>query len=224
MGITPLTIEDGRTRPSKPTVAVLVTMSENGGSREPRSASRRRLRARDFFPLNGQTYQEKDLRCGDASPAVSFKRGKDGPHRKGNAHLAPLIDRPIRPLFPEGFINDVRSSHRLLSVNSGSGPRRRPRCSALSAALSPFGACPFLGPDRAAGAKSGTFGGQITFLNPTATANSGNRSSILVVAGHGGRRADGGIRGRGAWMKKSCWGAVMFGHETDAKVAIKAHQ
>src|SRR5712672_85372 len=67
----------------------------------------------DFFPLT-VNYQEKTFAAGKI-PGGFFKR--EGRPTDKETLTSRLIDRPIRPLFPEGFINDVQVVASVLSVN-----------------------------------------------------------------------------------------------------------
>ena len=58
----------------------------------------------DFFPLT-VNYQERTYAAGKI-PGGFFKR--EGRPSEGETLIARLIDRPIRPLFPEGFFNEIK--------------------------------------------------------------------------------------------------------------------
>ena len=62
------------------------------------------VEGRDFFPLT-VNYQERTYAAGRI-PGGFFKR--EGRPSEGETLIARLIDRPIRPLFPEGFLNEVQ--------------------------------------------------------------------------------------------------------------------
>ncbi len=76
---------------------------------------------RDFFPLT-VNYQEKTYAAGRI-PGGFFKR--EGRPTEKETLTSRLIDRPIRPLFPEGFINDVQVVASVLSVNAEVDPGYR---------------------------------------------------------------------------------------------------
>ncbi|MGL5323738.1 MAG: polyribonucleotide nucleotidyltransferase, partial [Aeromonas sp.] len=59
---------------------------------------------RDFFPLT-VNYQERTYAAGRI-PGGFFRR--EGRPSEGETLISRLIDRPIRPLFPEGFLNEVQ--------------------------------------------------------------------------------------------------------------------
>ena len=114
----------------------------------------------DFFPLTVD-YIEKTYAAGKI-PGGFFKR--EGRPSEKEILTSRLIDRPIRPLFPDGFYNEVQVVATVMSVN----PEVDPDIAALigvSAALVLSG-IPFNGPTAAA--RVGYANGQY-ILNPTAT-------------------------------------------------------
>ncbi len=189
--------------------AVLVSMSETVvlvtavGMKKPAPG-------RDFFPLT-VNYQEKTYAAGRI-PGGFFKR--EGRPTEKETLTSRLIDRPIRPLFPEGFTNDVQVVASVLSVNSEVDPDVASLIGA-SAALAISG-MPFLGPIGAArvGYKDGKY-----ILNPTATQLAESKLD-LVVAGtsEGVLMVESEAKGLD---EQTMLGAVMFGHER-MQVAIKA--
>jgi polyribonucleotide nucleotidyltransferase len=189
--------------------AVLVTMNDTivlvtaVGMKKPAPG-------RDFFPLT-VNYQEKTYAAGRI-PGGFFKR--EGRPTEKETLTSRLIDRPIRPLFPEGFTNDVQVVASVLSVNSEVDPDIASLLGA-SAALAISG-MPFLGPIGAArvGYKDGKY-----LLNPTATEL--NESKLdLVVAGtaEGVLMVESEAKGLD---EATMLGAVVFGHE-QMQIAIKA--
>ena len=129
---------------------VLVTAVANKSQRE----------GLDFFPLTVD-YQEK-FYAGGRIPGGFFKR--EGRQTEKETLISRLIDRPIRPLFPEGFHHEVQIIATVVSMN----PEVDGDILALigaSAALSLSGA-PFNGPIGAA--KVGFANGQY-ILNPSTT-------------------------------------------------------
>ena len=127
----------------------------------------------DFFPLT-VNYQERTYAAGRI-PGGFFKR--EGRPSEGETLIARLIDRPIRPLFPEGFFNEIQVVATVVSVN----PQISPDLVAMigaSAALSLSGV-PFNGPIGAA--RVGFINGQFV-LNPTMNEQKQSRLD-LVVAG-----------------------------------------
>lgn len=127
----------------------------------------------DFFPLT-VNYQERTYAAGRI-PGGFFKR--EGRPSEGETLIARLIDRPIRPLFPEGFFNEIQVVATVVSVN----PQISPDLVAMigaSAALSLSGV-PFNGPIGAA--RVGFINNQFV-LNPTMAEQKQSRLD-LVVAG-----------------------------------------
>jgi len=128
---------------------------------------------RDFFPLT-VNYQERSYAAGKI-PGSFFKR--EGRPSEKETLTSRLIDRPIRPLFPKGYTNEVQVICTVMSLN----PEIDPDIAALigtSAALAISGA-PFAGPVGACrvGYKDGEY-----ILNPTYS-ELAESSLDLVVAG-----------------------------------------
>ncbi len=127
----------------------------------------------DFFPLTVH-YQEKSFAVGRI-PGGFFKR--EGRPSEREVLVSRLIDRPIRPLFPEKFFNEVQVICTVLSHDLENDPDLVSMIGA-SAALTISG-IPFLGPIAAA--RVGYIGGQLV-LNPGLSQMS--KSDLdLVVAG-----------------------------------------
>jgi polyribonucleotide nucleotidyltransferase len=165
---------------------------------------------RDFFPLT-VNYQEKTYAAGRI-PGGFFKR--EGRPTEKETLTSRLIDRPIRPLFPEGFINDVQVVASVLSVNAEVDPDIAALLGA-SAALAISG-MPFMGPIGAA--RVGYLDGKY-ILNPTATQLTESELDLVVAGTQEGvlmveSEADG-------LNEDIMLGAVMFGH-AEMQVAIKA--
>ncbi len=165
---------------------------------------------RDFFPLT-VNYQEKTYAAGRI-PGGFFKR--EGRPTEKETLTSRLIDRPIRPLFPEGFVNEVQVVASVLSVNSEVDPDIASLLGA-SAALAISG-LPFLGPIGAArvGYRDGRY-----ILNPT-TSQLADSQLDLVVAG----TQEGVLMVEseaGGLNEEVMLGAVVFGHE-QMQVAINA--
>lgn len=127
----------------------------------------------DFFPLT-INYQEKAYAAGKI-PGGFFKR--EGRPSETEILTARLIDRPLRPLFPKGFNNEVQLIITVLSVNPEVNPDI-PAMIAASAALAISG-IPFDGPIAAArvGYRDGHY-----LLNPTYSQLEDSALN-LVVAG-----------------------------------------
>jgi len=157
---------------------------------------------RDFFPLT-VNYQEKTYAAGKI-PGGFFKR--EGRPSEKETLVCRLIDRPIRPLFPKGFANEVQVIATVVSLN----PQIDADIPALlgaSAALAISG-MPFAGPIGAAKVayKDGNY-----ILNPTA-AQLAESDLDLVVAG----TADAVLMVESEAKRLSeevMLGAVVFGHE-----------
>ena len=157
---------------------------------------------RDFFPLT-VNYQEKTYAAGKI-PGGFFKR--EGRPAEKETLTCRLIDRPIRPLFPDGFTNEVQIIATVMSLN----PEVDPDVVAIlgaSAALAISG-LPFNGPLGAA--RVGFLDGQY-LLNP-------NKSQIkdsdldLVVAGT--RNAVLMVESEARELtEEQMLGAVLFGHQ-----------
>ena len=129
--------------------------------------------SKDFFPLT-VNYQERTYAAGRI-PGSFFKR--EGRPTEGETLTSRLIDRPIRPLFPEGFKNEVQVIATVVSVN----PDIAPDIIAMlgtSAALAISG-IPFAGPIGAA--RVGYMNGEYV-LNPSISELE-NSELDLVVAG-----------------------------------------
>ena len=189
--------------------AVLVTMSETVvlvtavGLKKPTPG-------RDFFPLT-VNYQEKTYAAGRI-PGGFFKR--EGRPTEKETLTSRLIECPIRPLFPDGFTNDVQVVATVLSVNSEVDPDIASLLGA-SAALAISG-MPFMGPIGAA--RVGYLGGNYV-LNPTATQLVESKLDLVVAGTEEGvlmveSEADG-------LDEEVMLGAVTFGHE-QMLVAIRA--
>jgi polyribonucleotide nucleotidyltransferase len=127
----------------------------------------------DFFPLT-VNYQEKAFAAGKI-PGGFFKR--EGRPNENETLVSRLIDRPIRPLFPEGFRNEVQIIATVLSHDLENDPDIVALVG-CSAALTLSG-IPFFGP--VAGARVAYIDGQYV-LNPTAAQTEESKLD-LVVAG-----------------------------------------
>ncbi|HST45316.1 MAG TPA: polyribonucleotide nucleotidyltransferase, partial [Luteimonas sp.] len=173
-------------------------------------ANRSAREGQDFFPLTVD-YQEK-FYAGGRIPGGFFKR--EGRQTEKETLISRLIDRPIRPLFPDGFRNEVQIIATVMSMN----PEVDGDVLALigaSAALSLSGA-PFDGPIGAA--KVGYKGGQY-LLNPTVSELKDSELE-LVVAGTAGAVLM--VESEAKELSEDVMlGAVMFGHQ-QMQVAIAA--
>jgi polyribonucleotide nucleotidyltransferase len=164
----------------------------------------------DFFPLTVD-YVEKTYAAGKI-PGGFFKR--EGRPSEKEILTCRLIDRPIRPLFPDGFFNEVQVVAQVLSVNPEVDPDI-PAMIAVSAALTLSG-IPFNGPIGAC--RVGYADGQY-ILNPSATQCKEGQLN-LVVAG----TVQGVLMVESEALELSeevMLGAVTFGHE-QMQAAIQA--
>ncbi len=164
----------------------------------------------DFFPLT-VNYQEKAYAAGKI-PGGFFKR--EGRPSEKETLTSRLIDRPIRPLFPEGYTNEVQIVATVISLNPNVDPEI-PALLGASAALAVSG-LPFNGPLGAAcvGYKDGEY-----LLNPSPTALKESELT-LVVAGtaHAVLMVESEAIGL---SEEVMLGAVLFGHE-HMQIAINA--
>lgn len=164
----------------------------------------------DFFPLTVD-YQEK-FYAGGRIPGGFFKR--EGRATEKETLISRLIDRPIRPLFPEDFKNEVQIIATLMSLNPEIDGDI-PALIGASAALALTG-CPFQGPIGAA--KVGYRNGQY-ILNPTTTEL---QSSDLELVVAGTKDAVLMVESEAKMLSEEAMlGAVMFGHR-EMQVAIQA--
>ena len=164
----------------------------------------------DFFPLTVD-YIEKTYAAGKI-PGSFFKR--EGRPSELETLTSRLIDRPIRPLFPEGFYNEVQVVVHVMSLN----PEVQADIAALigsSAALAISG-IPFNGPIGAA--RVGYVNGEYV-LNPGKTqlldsklnlVVAGTEAAVLMVESEADQLSE-----------EVMLGAVVFGHE-QGKIAINA--
>lgn len=164
----------------------------------------------DFFPLTVD-YQEKAYAAGRI-PGGYFRR--EGRPSENETLISRLIDRPLRPLFPDGFFNEVQVIASVMSVNPDVNPDI-PAMLGASAAIALSGV-PFNGPIGAArvGYKNGAY-----LLNPSDKelktyeldlVVAGTESAVLMVESQANELTE-----------ETMLGAVMFGHE-QMQVAINA--
>ena len=156
----------------------------------------------DFFPLTVH-YQEKFFAAGRI-PGGFFKRERGATEKE--TLVSRLIDRPVRPLFPEGFYNEINVIAQVLSYDGECEPDVLALIAA-SAALTISGV-PFMGPIGAA--RVGYVDGEYT-LNPKQDAAAAGALDLVVAA-----------TGNAVMMVESeakelsediMLGAVMFAHE-----------
>jgi len=173
-------------------------------------ASKNAKAGQDFFPLTVD-YTEKSYAAGKI-PGSFFKR--EGRPSELEVLTCRLIDRPIRPLFPDGFYNEVQVIVHVVSLN----PEVQADVAAMigtSAALSISG-IPFNGPIGAA--RVGYINGQYV-LNPGKTQLidsqldlivAGTEAAVLMVESEADQLSE-----------EIMLGAVVFGHD-QGKIAINA--
>ena len=167
----------------------------------------------DFFPLTVD-YVEKTYAAGRI-PGGFFKR--EGRPSEKETLTSRLIDRPIRPLFPEGYLNEVQVIIHVLSVNPDIDPDI-PAMIGASAALCVAG-IPFNGPIGAA--RVGYIDGQYV-LNPTVS-QLPNSQMDLVVAGT--ETAVLMVESEARELSEEIMlGAVVFGHDHMKAVIDAIHE
>jgi len=164
----------------------------------------------DFFPLT-INYQERTYAAGKI-PGGFFKR--EGRPSESETLICRLIDRPLRPLFPKGFKNEVQVIPTVMSLD----PDIQADIVAMlgaSAALACSG-MPFQGPIGAA--RVGYINGAYA-LNPSATAMEESQLDLVVA---GTENAVLMVESEADVLPEDVMlGAVMYGHE-QMQVAIKA--
>jgi len=164
----------------------------------------------DFFPLTVD-YQERTY-AGGKIPGGFFKR--EGRPSEKEILTSRLIDRPLRPLFPESFYNEVQIVATVMSSDSEIDSDI-PAMIGASAALAISG-IPFDGPIAAA--RVGYANGQYQ-LNPTATELETSQLDLVVA---GTERAVLMVESEAQQLPEDVMlGAVMFGHE-QLQVVIQA--
>ncbi len=173
-------------------------------------AAKKAAPGQDFFPLTVH-YQEKAYAAGKIPGGYGKREGKLS---DAETLTSRLIDRPIRPLFPEGFFNEVQVIATLVSLDPEI-PADVPAMIGASAALALSGV-PFDGP--IGGARVAYTDGQY-ILNPSRTqmANTdlellvaGTSQSVLMVESEAKELSE-----------ETMLGAVVFGHH-QMQVAIAA--
>ena len=166
--------------------------------------------ARDFFPLT-VNYQEKTYAAGKI-PGGFFKR--EGRPSEKETLTSRLIDRPVRPLFPDGFTNEVQIIATVMSMNAQIDPDI-PALLGASAALAISG-LPFNGPIGAArvGYKDGEF-----LLNPDRDILLDSKLDLVVA---GTDKAVLMVESEAHELSEEIMlSAVLFGHE-QMQAAIQA--
>ncbi|MGH8808404.1 MAG: polyribonucleotide nucleotidyltransferase, partial [Noviherbaspirillum sp.] len=166
----------------------------------------------DFFPLTVD-YMEKSYAAGRI-PGGFFKR--EGRPSEKETLTSRLIDRPIRPLFPEGYLNEVQVIVHVLSVNPEIDPDIASMIGA-SAAICVAG-IPFSGPLGAA--RVGYIDGQYV-LNPTASQLTKSQMDLVVA---GTEQAVLMVESEANQLSEEIMlGAVVYGHEQMKAVIDAIH-
>lgn len=161
----------------------------------------------DFFPLT-VNYQEKYYASGKI-PGGYFKR--EARPTESETLISRLIDRPIRPLFPEGFRNEVQVLPTVLSYEKDNDPEVLSLIAA-SAALAISG-IPFMGP--VAASKVGYINGSFV-LNPTKEQLKESKLELIVA---GTKDAVLMVESEASGLtEKIMLDAVKFGHDQFAPV------
>lgn len=180
--------------------AVLVTVVAQKEAKE----------GRDFFPLT-VNYQERQYSRGKLPGGFIKRESKPSVQE---TLISRLIDRPIRPLFPDGFANEVQIVATLMSFDPEITPDI-PAMIGAAAALSISGV-PFNGPLAAArvGYKDGSY-----LLNPTAKQVKASELDLVIA---GTETAVLMVESEAKELSEEVMlGAVMFGHK-EQQVAIQA--
>ncbi|VWX57733.1 polyribonucleotide nucleotidyltransferase [Sphingorhabdus sp. 109] len=162
----------------------------------------------DFFPLTVH-YQEKFSAAGRI-PGGFFKR--EGRATEKETLTSRLIDRPCRPLFPEGFYNEINVICQVMSYDGVNEPDILAMVAA-SAALTISGV-PFMGPIGAArvGYKEGEYQ-----LNPSMEEVAEGELDLVVAATHGAVMM---VESEAQELSEEVMlGAVQFAHEASKQVA-----
>ncbi|MFD1103457.1 polyribonucleotide nucleotidyltransferase [Sphingobium olei] len=161
----------------------------------------------DFFPLTVH-YQEKYSAAGRI-PGGFFKRERGATEKE--TLVSRLIDRPVRPLFPEGFYNEINVIAQVLSFDGESEPDIVAMIAA-SAALTLSGV-PFLGPIGAArvGYKDGEYQ-----LNPSLDeVKEGELDLVVAATGNAVMMVESEAK---ELSEDVMLGAVLFAHEASKKI------
>ncbi|MDA1116660.1 MAG: polyribonucleotide nucleotidyltransferase [Proteobacteria bacterium] len=185
------------------TIDDTVVLATVVGAKEPKAGQ-------DWFPLTVD-YSERTYAAGKI-PGGFFKR--EGRPSEKEILTSRLIDRPIRPLFPDGFFNEVQVVAQVLSLNP-EVDSDIPAMLAVSAALTLSG-IPFNGPIGAC--RVGYVDGQYV-LNPSATQLKESKLNLVVAGTEQGVLM---VESEAKELAEDVMlGGVMFGHEK-MQAAIQA--
>ncbi|HMI18698.1 MAG TPA: polyribonucleotide nucleotidyltransferase [Sphingomonas sp.] len=172
------------------------------------TAARSVKEGQDFFPLTVH-YQEKYSAAGRI-PGGFFKRERGATEKE--TLTSRLIDRPIRPLFPEGFYNEINVIAQVLSYDGENEPDILALVAA-SAALTISGV-PFMGPIGAA--RVGYIDGEY-ILNPTLEQiKAGDLDLVVAATGNAVMMVESEAK---ELSEEVMLGAVVFAHTASKKVA-----
>jgi polyribonucleotide nucleotidyltransferase len=189
--------------------AVLVTMDDTVVLAAV-TAAKEAKPGQDFFPLTVD-YAEKTYAAGKI-PGGFFKR--EGRPTEKETLTSRLIDRPIRPLFPDGFYNEVQVVAQVLSLNP-EVDSDIPAMIAVSAALTLSGV-PFNGPIGAC--RVGYLNGEYV-LNPTMTQLKESKLNLVVAGTEAGVMM---VESEALELPEDVMlGGVVYGHE-QMQAAIQA--
>ena len=167
----------------------------------------------DFFPLT-VGYEEKQYAVGKIPGSFLRREGRPGEHATLTARL---IDRPIRPMFSDGFRNEVQIVNTVMSVDPDATPEMAAMFgSSLALGISDI---PFDGP--IAGVYVGRVDGQYV-INPTTEQK---EKSDLNLAVAGTKKAINMVEaGANELSEEEMLGAIMFGHEAIKKLCAFQEQ
>ena len=166
----------------------------------------------DFFPLTVD-YEEKMYAVGKIPGGFIKREGRPAESAILNSRL---IDRPIRPLFPEGYRNDVQIVATVLSVEQDNAPEIAGMIGA-SCALS-ISDIPFLGP--IAGVRVGRIDGEFV-INPTVEQREKSDLNLTVAGSYDAVMMV--EAGANELSEEVVLDAILFGHE-EIKRLVKFQQ
>ncbi len=161
----------------------------------------------DFFPLTVH-YQEKYSAAGRI-PGGFFKRERGATEKE--TLTSRLIDRPVRPLFPEGFYNEINVIAQVMSFDGETEPDIVAMIAA-SAALTISGV-PFMGPIGAA--RVGYVDGEYTLNPKQSEAAAGDLDLIVAATGNAVMMVESEAK---ELSEEIMLGGVMFAHDEIKKV------
>ncbi len=163
----------------------------------------------DFFPLT-VAYEEKQYAVGKIPGSFLRREGRAGEHATLTARL---IDRPIRPMFSEGFRNEVQIVNTVMSVDLDCTPEMTAMLgSSLALGISDI---PFDGP--IAGVYVGRVNGQL-IINPTVEEKEHSDINLAVA---GTKEAINMVEAGAAEVpEEEMLDALMFGHEAIKKLCL----